>query len=394
MSSVDWHPGSWRARPAAQMPLYADPDALLAAERALSQAAPIAPIGESEELKRRLAEAAARRAVLLQGGDCAETFDDPAADRVQALAELFDQMAATLSAATSTPVLRVARIAGQAAKPRGVSTEHRGSESAPVYRGDLVNGLAFDPASRRADPARMLAGHAHALATKALLDTLDTPLFTSHEALLLHYEEPLVRRDAAGGRHWSVSGHFLWVGDRTRQPGGAHVEFLRGIANPIGIKCGPSLTPDDLRILCDTLDPDREPGRLTLIVRLGADRIEKILPGWIRALRAEGRTPLWVCDPMHGNTERGGPRKLRRYDVMLAEVRRFFAIAGAEGIWPGGLHLEMTPEPVTECLGGSGPAHPDDLSDWRSACDPRLNGTQALDFAADVARLATQAVAA
>ncbi|WP_205481332.1 3-deoxy-7-phosphoheptulonate synthase [Sphingomonas arenae] len=394
MSSVDWHPGSWRDKPAAQLPLYADPDALLAAERSLSQAAPIAPIGESEELKRQLAEAAVGRAFLLQGGDCAETFDGPSLDRVQSLADLFAHLAFTLSAATTTPVVRVARIAGQAAKPRGISTEQRGDQSAPVYRGDLVNGYAFDPASRRADPARMLQGHAHALATKALIDRLPSPLFTSHEALLLPYEEPLVRRDAAGGRHWSVSGHFLWVGDRTRQPGGAHVEFLRGIANPIGIKCGPTLTAQELLALCDLLDPDREPGRLTLIVRLGANQIDAVLPGWMRTLKAADRQPLWVCDPMHGNTERGGPRKLRRYDVMLAEVRRFLAIASAEGIWPGGLHLEMTPEPVTECLGGSGPAHPDDLSDWRSACDPRLNGDQALDFAADVARLAAQAVAA
>ena len=394
MSKLDWHPGSWRTRPAAQMPLYADPDALLAAERVLSQAAPIAPIGESEELKRRLAGAAAGRAFLLQGGDCAETFDVSAADRVQPLSKLFDRMAATLSEATAAPVLRVARIAGQAAKPRGASTERRGDEAAPVYRGDLVNGLAFSPAGRRADPARMLRGHAYALATKALLDRLPSPLFTSHEALLLPYEEPLVRRDAAGGRHWSVSGHFLWVGDRTRQVGGAHVEFLRGIANPIGIKCGPSLTPDALRFLCDTLDPDREPGRLTLIVRLGADRIDAVLPGLVRALRAEDRHPLWICDPMHGNTERGGPRKLRRYDTMLAEVRRFFALTTAEGVWPGGLHLEMTPDPVTECLGGPGPACAEDLTDWRSACDPRLNAAQALDFAADVARLAARAVAA
>ncbi len=392
--NVEWHPGSWRTRPAAQMPLYADPQALLDAERALSQAAPIAPIGESEELKRQLAEAAAGRAFLLQGGDCAETFDEPSPARVQALSDLFGQMAAALSQATATPIVRVARIAGQAAKPRGISTERRGGATAPVYRGDLVNGQAFDPASRRADPARLLHGHAHALATKGLLDALPAPLFTSHEALLLPYEEPLVRRDAAGGRHWSVSGHFLWVGDRTRQPGGAHVEFLRGIANPIGIKCGPTLTADELLSLCDLLDPGREPGRLTLIIRLGVERIDAILPGWVQALKAADRRPLWVCDPMHGNTERGGPRKLRRYDVMLAEVHRFFAITSAEGVWPGGLHLEMTPEPVTECLGGRGPAHAEDLTDWRSACDPRLNGGQALDFAADVARLLARAVAA
>lgn len=392
--SVAWHPGSWRERPAAQMPLYADADALLAAERKLSQAAPVAPIGESELLKRQLAEVAAGHAFLLQGGDCAETFDTPTAEQVDALAALFEAMARPLEQSLCAPVVRVARIAGQFAKPRGITVEQRGGESLPVYRGDLINGLAFRASERRADPGRMLAGHAHALGIKALLDSLPQPLFTSHEALLLPYEEPLVRRDAAGGRQWSVSGHFLWVGERTRQVGGAHVEFIRGIANPIGVKCGPSLETDELLRLCDRLDPEQERGRLSLIVRLGADRIEAHLPGWLRALRSAGRQPVLVCDPMHGNTQRGGPRKLRRYEVMLDEARRFFAIVRAEGMWPGGLHLEMTPEPVTECLGGRGPGKLDDLTDWRSACDPRLNRDQALDFAGDVARVAAHAVAA
>lgn len=376
------------------MPLYADPQALLDAERALSQAAPVAPIGESEALKRRLGEAAAGRAFLLQGGDCAETFDPPTSERVTALSELFNRMAEPLASATGVPVIKLARIAGQFAKPRGIVNEQRDGIALPVYRGDLINGVSFDAPSRRADPSRMLQGHGHALATKALLNRLPEPLAISHEALLLPYEEPLVRRDAADGRHWSVSGHFLWVGERTRQLDGAHVEFLRGIANPIGVKCGPSLAVDELLRLCDTLDPDREPGRLTLIPRIGAAGIEAVLPGWLRALKAEGRQPLLVCDPMHGNTERGGPRKLRRYEVMLNEVQRFFAIVRGEGMWPGGLHLEMTPEPVTECLGGRGPRSADDLTDWRSACDPRLSRHQALDFAADVARVAAQAVAA
>ena len=392
MTDSAWHPGSWRGRPAAQMPLYAD--ALLTAERALSQASAIAPIDESEALKRQIAEAAAGRAFLLQGGDCAETFAEPTAARTNALAELFGAMAAPLAQATGTRILRIARIAGQYAKPRGASTEQVGGATLPIYRGDLVNGLAPDSGSRRADPARMTRGHAHALATKALLDDLPTPLFTSHEALLLPYEEPLVRRDAAGGRHWSVSAHFLWVGDRTRQVEGAHVEFLRGIANPVGIKCGPSLGADDLLRLCDTLDPEHEPGRLTLIVRPGLEHADGLLPTWMRAMRRAGRDPLWVCDPMHGNTERGQQRKLRRYEVMLAEVRRFFAIAAAEHVWPGGLHLEMTAELVTECLGGGGPETLDALTDWRSACDPRLNREQAVRFAAEVAALAGRAVAA
>ena len=391
---MEWHPGSWRTRPAAQMPLYANADALLAAERALSQAAPIAPIGESEALKQRLAEAAAGKAFVLQGGDCAETFDPRTSEQIDTLAALFAAMAEPLGQSLGTPVVQIARVAGQFAKPRGITTEQRSGESLPVYRGDLINGLEFTPTARRADPARMVQGHAHALATKALLDQLSQPLFTSHEALLLPYEEPLVRRDAADGRHWSVSGHFLWVGDRTRQVDGAHVEFLRGIANPIGIKCGPTLEAEELLRLCDLLDPRQEPGRLTLVVRLGADRIEGQLPDWLRALRTAGRQPLLICDSMHGNTERGGPRKLRRTNVMLQETRAFFTIAEAEGFWPGGLHLEMTPEPVTECLGGRGPVSPDDLTDWRSACDPRLNGGQAIDFARDVAALAARAVAA
>ncbi len=376
------------------MPLYADAQALLAAERALSQAAPIAPIGESERLKQRIGEAAAGRAFLLQGGDCAETLEPPTAGRIEALAALFDALASPLAAATGTPVIRLGRLAGQFAKPRGANVERQGGTTLPIYRGDLINSIVFAAGERQADPARLLRGHAHALATKALLDRLPEPLFTSHEALLLPYEEPLVRRDAADGRHWSVSGHLLWVGDRTRQLDGAHVEFLRGTANPVGVKCGPGLEADELLRLCDRLDPEREPGRLTLVVRLGAERIGEALPRWMRAVRAAGRQPLWVSDPMHGNTERGGPRKLRRYEVMLAEVGRFFAIAAAEGVWPGGLHLEMTPEPVTECVGGPGPADPDDLLNWRSACDPRLNRNQALGFAGDVARLAAHAVAA
>lgn len=394
MDRADWHPGSWRGRPAAQMPLYADPQALLTAERALSQAAAVAPIEESEALKRQLGEAAAGRAFLLQGGDCAETFAEPTAQRIHGLADLFEGMAQPLAAATGTPVLRVARIAGQFAKPRGSSTEQANGTTLPIYRGDLINGLEFDGVARRADPVRMVRGHAHAMATRALLDALPVPLFTSHEALLVPYEEPLVRRDAAGGRHWSVSGHFLWLGDRTRQIGGAHVEFLRGIANPIGIKCGPSLGADDLLRLCDVLDPDRETGRLTLIVRPGLARVDSVLPGWMRAVTRAGRQPLWICDPMHGNTERRGRRKLRRYEVMLAEVRRFFALAAAERVWPGGLHLEMTPEPVTECVGGGGPTTIEELTDWRSACDPRLNRDQALGFASDIAEFARLSVAA
>jgi 3-deoxy-7-phosphoheptulonate synthase len=394
MTERPWHPGSWRDRPAAQMPLYADAQALLAAERALSQAAPIAAIEESERLRQMLAEAAQGRAFLLQGGDCAETFDEPSRESIRDLVGLFDDLSTTIGSATATSVIPLARIAGQSAKPRGASVERREEITLPIYRGDLINHADFNPGSRQADPARMLRGHAHALSVKSLLSELPKPLFSSHEALLLPYEEPLVRRDSPSGAHWSVSAHFLWVGDRTRQLDGAHIEFLSGIANPVGVKCGPTLTSDELLRLCELLDPLRSPGRLTLIVRLGAERIGAALPDWMRALRREGRQPLWVSDPMHGNTERGGVQKVRRFETMLTEAQCFFAIAAAEGTWPGGLHLEMTPEPVTECLGGPGPSDLAELTDWRSACDPRLNGNQARQFVREVASVAARAAAA
>lgn len=387
-----WHPGSWRSRPAAQLPLYPDPAALTEAERALSQAAPVAAIGESEGLKARLAEVASGRALLLQGGDCAETLDPPSKERLEALAALFTTMSERLSDGFGVPVIQVGRVAGQFAKPRSISVERRGDDSLPVWRGDSVNGRAFTGPKRIPDAGRMLRGHAHALATRALLPE---PLYTSHEALLLPYEEPLVRRDPGTGRHWSVSGHMLWIGDRTRQVHGAHVEFLRGIANPIGVKCGPTLETDDLLALCDRLDPEHEPGRLTLIVRLGAERVFDQLPGWMRAICAAGRQPLWLCDPMHGNTGRDTGRKVRHFDRIAAEAQAFFQIAAAEGVWPGGLHVEMTPDPVTECIGGRGPADAGGMDAmFLSACDPRLNRDQAIDLAEAIARRGAKAVAA
>ena len=347
-----WHPASWRSAEAAQQPVYADAPALAAVEAELARAAPIVDQASVADLKRRLGEVAAGRALLLQGGDCAETFADP---DIAGLTALFDRLAELLATSAAQPVVRVARIAGQFAKPRTIEGE--------VWRGEIVNSR-----DRLApDPSRMLRAQGHAAQTAK---RLPPELFASHEALLLPYEEALVRTDATG-RPYGASGHFLWIGERTRDPVGAHVEFLSGLANPIGVKLGPAATPAELLRLADRLDPQREPGRLTLIVRHGAGEIGRALPPLMRALRAEGRTPLWVSDPMHGNTLRGGPRKVRRLDDMIAEAERFVAIARAEGIWPGGLHLELTPENVAECSGGR------EGQGWTSACDPRLNPDQA-----------------
>lgn len=375
--SSNWHPASWRQRPAVQMPAYADARALNAVEAELREAAPIALPERSAALKARLAHAAQGRAMLLQGGDCAELFGAHSPASVAGLAGLFDAMSGVLERHAAVPVVRVARIAGQFAKPRTIEAEEQDALVLPAWRGEIVNGKAFEAGARDADPRRMSLAHAESLRVANLLPD---DLFASHEALLLPYEEALIRRDDEG-RAWSVSGHFLWVGERTRQPGGGHVEFLSGIANPIGVKCGPSLSPGELLRLLDKLDPGNEPGRVTLIIRHGVEEIARQLPPLLRAVKFAGRQPLWVNDPMHGNTVRGGPRKLRHVGVMLEEARRFAAILESEGMWPGGLHLEMTAEEVGECLGDHGPRTAEELGPrWTSACDPRLNGTQALSF--------------
>jgi 3-deoxy-7-phosphoheptulonate synthase len=341
-----WHPASWRTRPAAQQPVYADAARLAEVEAELGREAPLVAREAVERLRLALAECAAGRALLLQGGDCAETFAE--AD-VAGLAALFDVLAAPLP----LPAVRLARLAGQYAKPRTVEGE--------VWRGEIVNSRdALAP-----DAERMRQALAHARATLA---RVPAALFVSHEALLLPYEQAQVRQ-GADGRWWSGSGHLLWIGERTRQVDGAHVEFAVGLANPVGVKLG-DIDADELRALVDRLDPDHEPGRLTLIARMGPD-IGSRLPGLMRALRQEGRQPLWISDPLHGNTERGGVRKVRRLSAILREVDEFVAIARAEGVHPGGLHLEMTPEDVAECTGG------DEGEGWTSACDPRLNPRQA-----------------
>lgn len=354
-----WHPASWRERPAAQQPDYADAAALARVEAELAHAPALVALEEVDALRFRLAEAAAGRALLLQGGDCAETFAEP---DVAGLADLFGQLADQLP----LPTVRIARIAGQFAKPRTVEGK--------VWRGEIVNSRdALEP-----DPRRMLRAYRHSAET---LERLSAGLFASHEALLLPYEQALVRR-AADGRWWSGSGHFLWLGERTRQLDGAHVAFLAGLANPLGVKLG-AIDADELRRLVDRLDPGHEPGRLTLIIRMGAE-LGARLPALMRTLRQEGRSPLWVSDPLHGNTERGGPRKVRHLPSILREVTDFVAIARSEGVWPGGLHLEMTSENVAECTGGL------EGEGWTSACDPRLNPRQAAEvvrtFAAALAQ--------
>ena len=385
-----WFPASWRAFPARQMPAYADEAALRSVETRLSSAAPVTFIEDSARLRETMTQLAEGRGFLLQGGDCAESFDDPVAEQVAGIVGLFDAMAERLRPVSAGPLVEIARIAGQFAKPRSATVETHDGETLPAYRGDIVNGIGFDRAARIADPLRMIRAHMQSVGTAASLAAIrgsNTPIFTSHEALLLPYEEALTRRDPAG-RWWATSGHMLWLGDRTRQVGGAHVEYLRGIENAVGVKCGPSLAPGELLRLVERLDPLNRAGKLVLIGRFGAKRIGEALPPLMRATRQAERRVVWTIDPMHGNTSMSGKRKVRRLPDILAEIDAFFAIARAEGVHGGGLHLEMSALDVTECIGGRGPASIDELEkNWLTACDPRLNRGQAIDLAAHVAGL-------
>ena len=390
VSNLGWFPASWRSRPARQMPAYTDETALGLVEDRLASAAAIVRIDDAGRLRQLMAELANGRGFLLQGGDCAESFDDPVAEQVAGIVGLFDAMSERLRPAIHGPLVEVARIAGQFAKPRSAHDESHGDLTLPAYRGDIVNGIAFDATTREADPQRMIRAHMQSVGTAASLAAArgaGSPVFTSHEALLLPYEEPLTRRDPAG-RWWATSGHMLWLGDRTRQLDGAHVEYLHGIENVVGVKCGPSLTPDELVRLVGRLDPLNRAGKLVLIGRFGAKKIGEILPALMRAVRDEGRAVVWTIDPMHGNTSISGKRKVRRLPDILAEIDAFFAVAKAEGVHGGGVHLEMSALDVTECLGGRGPASLDELEkNWLTACDPRLNHAQAIDLAAHVAAL-------
>ena len=435
---TDWTKSGWRAKPRVQMPDWPDAAAVEAVEAQLSRYPPLVFAGEARRLRRALGEAAEGRAFLLQGGDCAESFAEFSADLIRDTFKVMLQMAVVLTFGAKVPVVKVGRMAGQFAKPRSAPTETVGGVELPSYRGDIINGFDFTAEARVPDPRRMLQAYTQAAATLNLLrafstggfadihrvhswtlgflegekaeryrtlsdrisDALDfmsaagvnadtshelatVDFYTSHEALLLEYEEALCRIDSTTGLPVAGSGHMLWIGDRTRQPDGAHVEFCRGVQNPIGLKCGPTLTTDDLKRLIERLNPQNEPGRLTLIARFGAGRVGEHLPRLIRAVQAEGARVLWSCDPMHGNTIKSmSGYKTRPFEAVLREVREFFDIHKAEGTIPGGVHFEMTGKDVTECTGGVRAVTDEDLSDrYHTACDPRLNASQALELA-------------
>ena len=436
---LNWSLASWRSRPAAQQPQYDDTTQLQAAGAQLAKLPPLVFAGEARRLQKKLAAVAAGEAFLFQGGDCAESFAEFGANTIRDTFRVILQMAVVLTFGGGTPVVKLGRMAGQFAKPRSDNDETRDGVTLPSYRGDIINGLDFTPAARRPDPARMLQVYNQSAATLNLLrafaqggyadlhqvhrwnlgfverspqgeryrdlanrigDALsfmaacgitsdsaaairETDFFTSHEALLLPYEEALTRVDSTTGDWYDVSAHLLWIGDRTRQLDGAHVEFMRGIKNPIGLKCGPSLQPDDLLSLIDVLNPQDEPGRLTLITRMGADKVKDHLPPLLRAVKRAGRTVVWCSDPMHGNTQMAATGyKTRRFDRILAEAQDFFAACQAEGVYAGGIHLEMTGQEVTECTGGATDVSEADLADrYETHCDPRLNASQALEMA-------------
>jgi 3-deoxy-7-phosphoheptulonate synthase len=439
-----WTPDTWRSKPIEQAPVYPDPKALAAVEARIATYPPLVFAGEARNLKQSLAKVAAGQSFLLQGGDCAESFAEHQADNIRDFFRVFLQMAVVLTFAGAMPVLKVGRIAGQFAKPRSSNTERQGDVELPSYRGDIVNGIEFDAASRTPDPNRIEMAYRQSAATLNLLrafatggyanlenahrwmlgfvkdspqshryeevsrritEALDfmracgvdpeshpemrtTNFYTSHEALLLGFEQAMTRVDSTSGDWYTTSGHMIWIGDRTRQADHAHVEFARGIRNPVGLKCGPSLKADDLIRLLDILSPDNEPGRVTLITRFGADKIADHLPALIRAVEREGRTVVWSCDPMHGNTITLNRYKTRPFEAILREVETFFAIHGAEGTHPGGIHIEMTGKNVTECTGGARAITAEDLSDrYHTHCDPRLNADQALELAFLVAEL-------
>jgi len=433
-----WMKSDWRAKPRVQMPDYPDAQALSAAEVQLSKYPPLVFAGEARKLRRQLALASDGKAFLLQGGDCAESFSEFSADNIRDTFKVMLQMAVVLTYGAKVPVIKVGRMAGQFAKPRSAPTEVIDGVELPSYRGDIIHGFEATADARRPDPQRMLQAYTQAAASLNLLrafstggfadihrvhswtlgfaehdkaeryrelsnrisDALDfmnaagvnadtapelatVDFYTSHEALLLEYEEALCRIDSISGQPVAGSGHMIWIGDRTRQPDGAHVEFARGVLNPIGLKCGPTTTADDLKVLMAKLNPQNEAGRLTLIARFGAGKVGEHLPRLIKAVQQEGAKVVWSCDPMHGNTIKSSTGyKTRTFDSVLREVREFFAIHKAEGTVPGGVHFEMTGKDVTECTGGLRAVSDEDLSDrYHTACDPRLNASQSLELA-------------
>ena len=435
---TEWTKSSWRDKPRIQMPDYPDQGALQAVETELSRYPLLVFAGEARRLKKHLAAAGRGEAFLLQGGDCAESFEQFSSDMIRDTFKVMLQMAIVLTHGAKVPVIKLGRMAGQFAKPRSAATETVEGVELPSYRGDIINELAFTPEARIPDPRKMLRAYTQAAATLNLIrafstggyadvhqvhgwtlgftdnekaekyreianrisDTLDfmaaagvtsetahtlqtVEYYTSHESLLLEYEEALCRKDSQTGKWLAGSGHMIWIGDRTRQPDGAHVEFARGVQNPIGLKCGPSMTSDDLKQLMKTLNPSNEEGRLTLIARFGAGQVGEHLPRLIKTVQEEGANVVWCCDAMHGNTIKStSGYKTRPFDSVLREVREFFAVHQSEGTVPAGVHFEMTGQDVTECTGGVRAVQDEDLSDrYHTACDPRLNASQSLELA-------------
>ena len=443
-----WTPESWKDQEARQLPDYPDAGALDRATAELAHYPPLVFAGEARGLKAELAQVAAGKAFLLQGGDCAESFAEFHPNNIRDTFRVILQMAVVLTYASKLPIVKVGRMAGQFAKPRSANMEDIGDVSLPSYRGDIINDIAFEEAGRAPDPQRMIRAYNQSAATLNLLrafaqggyanlhqvhawtldfmgrspwatqyqavadrigDALDfmaacginpqtvpqlngTQFYTSHEALLLPYEQALTRQDSLTGGWYGLSAHMLWIGDRTRFEGSAHVEYLRGIGNPIGLKCGPSLEPDALLRMLDTLDPAREAGRITLITRYGHDKIEKHLPALVRAVKREGRPVVWSCDPMHGNVVKAANGyKTRPFERILAEVRGFFAVHRAEGTHGGGIHAEMTGQNVTECTGGAIDITEQGLADrYHTHCDPRLNAGQSIELAFLLAEMLNQ----
>jgi 3-deoxy-7-phosphoheptulonate synthase len=453
MSAERWTPQSWRSKPARHLPTdYPDAAALARAEDQLRAMPPLVFAGEARRLRELLSDVAGGKAFLLQGGDCAESFKEFSADNIRDTFRLLLQMAVVLTFAGGKPVVKVGRMAGQFAKPRSSAVESQNGVELPSYRGDIINGMAFTPEERTPDPERLLKAYYQSASTLNLLrafagggyadlhnihkwtlgfvegspqaeryrdlaakisDSLTfmralgvTPeshpvlhtveVFTAHEGLLLGFEEAMTRVDSTSGDWYDTSAHLIWIGERTRQPDGAHIEYCRGIKNPIGMKVGPNDTAEGLLRLVDTLNPTNEPGRLTLYGRFGSDKIAQVLPALMAATRKEGKAVVWAIDPMHGNTLTAGGYKTRPFDRILGEVRSFIDIAEAEGVHPGGVHLEMTGQNVTECLGGARALSETDLGDrYHTHCDPRLNADQALELAFLVAeRLGREEAAA
>ncbi len=443
-----WTRESWRSKPIVQVPEYGDQAALKNAEQRLSKFPPLVFAGEARSLKKSLGDVAEGRGFLLQGGDCAESFAEFHPDNIRDTFRVMLQMSVVLTFGASMPIVKLGRMAGQFAKPRSAPTETIDGVELPSYRGDMVNGMDFTPDAREPDPERLIQAYNQSAATLNLLRAFaqggyadlhkvhqwtlgfvgdsaqaeryrdladriqealafmeacgitgdvvpsmrETDFYTSHESLLLPYEESLTRMDSTTGRWYACSAHFLWIGERTRQLDHAHVEFLRGVDNPIGFKAGPTIEGDDLLRMIDILNPNNEPGRLTIITRMGAEKLQDRLPKLIQTVQREGRSVVWSCDPMHANTVKSDTGyKTRRFDNILEEVKAFFAVHRGEGTHAGGVHFEMTGQDVTECVGGSQAITEASLGDrYHTHCDPRLNATQALELAFLVSEMLKQ----